>query len=212
MATHFFRFKTPNKNPPKQVHAISMAHHPPSIPRNKSRRHMNPVVNSNFLSFNSPQFSTSEITTSKVYWSPKARFLIAFSNYFYKVIKFSPWVSLNVNRTTISLIIMGYKIPGLTHLLVLGRQGKHVWLIGSYPWRWRWDAPLTLLDLAEAICMYAKIWFLAMSSLIHKVGFCLANIFSSKMFGCHCQLVTVDWSVCWMCVVVFPRFIIASKN
>ena len=129
MATHFFRFKTPNKNPPKQVHAISMAHHPPSIPRNKSRRHMNPVVNSNFLSFNSPQFSTSEITTSKVYWSPKARFLIAFSNYFYKVIKFSPWVSLNVNRTTISLIIMGYKIPGLTHLLVLGRQGKHVWLI-----------------------------------------------------------------------------------
>ena len=29
-----------------------------------------------------------------------------------------------------------------------------------------------------------------MSSLIHKVGFRLANVFSSKMFGCHCQLKT----------------------
>ena len=41
----------------------------------------------------------------------------------------------------------------LTHLL--GRQGKHVWLIFRHlPMRpgW-WDAPLALRDLAEAICV-----------------------------------------------------------
>ena len=41
---HFSAFDFPNKNPPEEVHAIPMAHHPPPIPRNKSRRHMNPVV------------------------------------------------------------------------------------------------------------------------------------------------------------------------
>ena len=41
----FFRFEPPNKNPPKQVNVISTAHQSSSIPRNKSKRHMNPVVN-----------------------------------------------------------------------------------------------------------------------------------------------------------------------
>ena len=102
--------------------------------------------------------------------------------------------------------------PGLTHLI--GRQGKHVWLIvRQLPMKagW-WDALIVLRDLARAICMYAKIW-LFMSSLIHKVSFCLANIFSSKMFGCHCQLVTVHCRrCCWTCVVVFPHFIMAAKS
>ena len=41
----FFRFEPPNKNPPKQVNVISTAYQSPSIPRNKSRRHTNSVVN-----------------------------------------------------------------------------------------------------------------------------------------------------------------------
>ena len=54
------------------------------------------------------------------------------------------------------VIIMGYRTPGLTHLL--GRQGKHVWLIvRQLPKTSWWDAPLALQDLAEAICMYTKI-------------------------------------------------------
>ena len=45
----FFRwslsaFESRNKNPPKQAHAISTTHHPPSISQSKSRRHMNLVV------------------------------------------------------------------------------------------------------------------------------------------------------------------------
>ena len=41
-----------------------------------------------------------------------------------------------------------------------------------------------------------------MSSLISKVGFCLTNVFSSKMFVYHCQLVAADWSSCWNCVAI----------
>ena len=47
-----------------------------------------------------------------------------------------------------------------------------------------------------------------------KFAFCLTSLafasqmfFSSKMFGCHCQLVTADWRRCWMCSFVFPHFI-----
>ena len=163
----------------------------------------------NFLSLNSPQFSTSQITISKIYWSPQPRFPIACSNFFYKVIKFSPWVSLNVNRTTISPIIMSYRTPGLTHLL--GRQGKHVWLIVRQP-----PMKMNVRCSPRApgfsrsnlhVCQN----LIFMSSLFRKVGFCLANVFFSKMFVCHCLLVTVDWHRCWMHVDVFPHIIMVSK-
>ena len=42
------------------------------------------------------------------------------------------YATKNVNRTTISPIIRGHRTQGLTHLL-LDRQAKHMWLIGSCP-------------------------------------------------------------------------------
>ena len=72
-----------------------------------------------------------------------------------------------------------------------------------------WDACLALKDLAKAICMHVKIWFLCQALFIKLA--CLANVLSSKMFGCHYQLVTVDRHRYWMCVFVFLHFIMASK-
>ena len=40
----FFVFQHPNRNPPKKAHAMSADPHPFYIPRNKSMRHMNPVI------------------------------------------------------------------------------------------------------------------------------------------------------------------------
>ena len=40
--------------------------------------------------------------------------------------------------------------------------------------------------------------------------FATQMFFTSKIFGW--QLVTMDWRRCIMCLVVFPHFIIASKN
>ena len=42
---HFSPSEPPNRNPRKQVHFISKAHHHSPISRNNSRRHMIPVVN-----------------------------------------------------------------------------------------------------------------------------------------------------------------------
>ena len=58
---------------PKNTHVISTTLHPLSITQNNSRRNMNLIVN-NFLN------DFLRITTSKIYWSPEARFLIACSN------------------------------------------------------------------------------------------------------------------------------------
>ena len=58
-----------------------------------------------------------------------------------------------VNRITSSPFIRGHRTKGLTHLL-LGRQGKHVWLIVrhlSIKAGW-WDAPFMLQHLAKSIC------------------------------------------------------------
>ena len=176
-----------------RVNAISAAHHPPSIRQDKSMRHMNTVINNNFLSFNSPQFSTSQNTTGRIYWSPQTRFLIAGSNFFYKVIKFSPWVILNVNRTTISPIIMEHRTSGLTHLL--GRQGKHMWLIVR-------QLPIkTKVKCSPCILGFSR-------SNLHVCQ----NLILMSMFGCHCQLVTVDWRHCWICMVVFRHLIMVSKK
>ena len=82
------------------------------------------------------------------------------------------------------------RTPGLTAIYLLSRQGKHVGLIArQLPMKtsW-WDAPLALRDLAKNslhVCQN----FIFMPSLIYKVDFCLANVFSSKTIGCHYQLV-----------------------
>ena len=122
MVTPFFQFSIfpLNRNPPKQVHFIS-AKFPPS----NFRKRMKPVVNK-LLSFKPPQYESSHHKQDLLITSPHEEdfsLLALTSNY--KVIRFSPEVSLNVNRTTISPIIMGNGIPGLAHLF--GRQGKHVW-------------------------------------------------------------------------------------
>ena len=110
----FFRWSThfsasQRKSPKaKEVHVISTAHHPPRIPWNNSKKHINPVVN------NSSVATVFKITISKIYWSPQVRFLtVCFaptSND--KVINFSPLVSLNVSRTIISIV--GFRTPRLT--------------------------------------------------------------------------------------------------
>ena len=41
----FFRIWSSQQKSPKQVYVISTVHHPPAIPRNSPRKHMNPVVN-----------------------------------------------------------------------------------------------------------------------------------------------------------------------
>ena len=45
MVTPFLHIWISQINPPKQVHAISTAQQPPLIPQNKSKKHMNLVVN-----------------------------------------------------------------------------------------------------------------------------------------------------------------------
>ena len=97
---------------------------------------------------------------------------------------------------------MGCRTPGITHLL--GRQGKHVWLIvKELPMKAvSRDASLIPRYLARAICMYAKNFCVMLNS---SGWLCFANIFSSKLFVYHCQLVAVDWHRCWMCVVVFTQ-------
>ena len=90
---------------------------------------------------------------------------------------------MNVNRTTISPTIMRYRTPGVTVTYVLGRQGKHVWLIArQLPMKagW-WDAPLTLWDLAKTIYIFCQN-LIFMQSLIHKVSFCLANVFFPQKY------------------------------
>ena len=42
---HFPAFEPPDYNPLKKIHAIPMASHPPPTPQNKSKSHMNAVVN-----------------------------------------------------------------------------------------------------------------------------------------------------------------------
>ena len=52
---------------------------------------------------------------------------------------------------------MGYRTPGLTATYLLGKQDKHVGLEEAATHEGWWDAPLALRDLAETVCMYAKI-------------------------------------------------------
>ena len=44
MVTPIVRIWTAQQKVPKQLHVISMAHHPPAIPQNNPRKHINPVV------------------------------------------------------------------------------------------------------------------------------------------------------------------------
>ena len=70
MVIPFFRNWISQQKFPKQVHVISTAHHPPLIPRNNSRKHINLV-----------EITTSWHWTSRIYWSPEVRYLIACSNF-----------------------------------------------------------------------------------------------------------------------------------
>ena len=120
--------------------------------------------------------------------------LVPTSNY--KDITFLTQINLNVNGTTISPTIMGYKTMDYVTYLQ-GRQGKDVWLTARQllmkaGW---WDAPFALQDLAETIFMHVKS-LIFMSSLIHRLAFALEMFFFSNMFCCHCRLVTVDWPRC----------------
>ena len=45
MVTPIFRILTSQRKSPKQVHVILTAHHPPVIPQNNPRNHMEPEVN-----------------------------------------------------------------------------------------------------------------------------------------------------------------------
>ena len=91
MVTRIFRIWTSQQKSPKQIHVISTtAYHPPAIPRNNPRKHMNPVVNNYFSQFQPSSVATIQITTSKVYWSPQGRFLLFAPTSNYKVINVSP--------------------------------------------------------------------------------------------------------------------------
>ena len=107
-------------------------------------------------------------------------------------------VSLNANRTIIN--IMGYRIPRLTHLL--RRQGKNFWKL------WK-PAGERCSPCAQG---FSRSNFHICQNLILRLTFASQMLFSSKMFGWHCQLITMDWRRCRMCMVVFPHFIMASKN
>ena len=74
----------------RYLHAISTTYHPPSSnPRSKPNRHMNPVINNWFAHFQPSSVCVCQYesnlyhkqdlltTTSKIYWPPQARFLIA---------------------------------------------------------------------------------------------------------------------------------------
>ena len=67
-----FEFEPPNKNPPKQVHVISTAHHPRSSPETSPRDIWTQSLIVNFLSFNPPQYESNHhpkqdlLITSKI--------------------------------------------------------------------------------------------------------------------------------------------------
>ena len=69
---HFSAFEPLNKNYPRQVDAILMAHHPLLIPQRKSKKHQTQSLITNFLSFNHPQYKSNHhkpdllITKSKI--------------------------------------------------------------------------------------------------------------------------------------------------
>ena len=89
---------------------------------------------------------------------------------------------------------MGYRTPGLTHLL--DRQCTHVWFIGTHPWK-----------LAGEMLPRAPGFSRSNLHVCQNLTFASQMFFSSKMFGCHCQLVTADWRRYLMCSFVFPHFI-----
>ena len=64
VVTLIFHIWISQKKPPKYVHVISTAHHPPIIPQNNPRKHMNTVVNNYFSQLQSSSVATIQITTS----------------------------------------------------------------------------------------------------------------------------------------------------
>ena len=70
---YFSAFEPPNKNPLKQIHVISTTHHPFPSPEITPRDIWIQSLITNLISFNTP-LTTSQITTSKIYWSPQARY------------------------------------------------------------------------------------------------------------------------------------------
>ena len=122
---HFSAFEsTSQQKSPKP--GTYLFYHPPPPPhpilQNKSRRHMNLVFNNKFPhSIDPPQQSASQITTSKIYWSPQARFLIAGSRTSnYKVIKIFHMSA----ESPLAPTIISYRTPGwtVTYLLHIDRE------------------------------------------------------------------------------------------
>ena len=120
----FSAFEPPNKSPPNRYMSYQR---PTTLPLSPETTLGDTSTQSLITNF--PSFSPSQYTELQ-FRSPQTRFTDSQKQYFsllaptsyYKVVNFSPQVSLNVNRTIISL--MGYRTPRLTHLP--GRQGKHL--------------------------------------------------------------------------------------
>ena len=109
-------------------------YHPPPIFQNNSRRHMHPVVNNYFSQHQSSLVRVKYHHKQDLLITTKQDFSLLAPTSNYKVIKFSPQVSLNVNRTNISPTTVGCRTPGLTDAYVLyTRQtdGKHVRVTNS---------------------------------------------------------------------------------
>ena len=138
-------FEPLNKNPPKQVHAIWVAHHPP------------------------PSSEISPADTWKMWW-------LYLKNVYNKYLQ-----NLKYKRAYIFCLNL-VDIPSILILSVKNRRCEGVLLNGQNP-----------LDVATVICwqslsrsnLHMCQNLIYMSSFIHKVIFCLANVFSSEMFGCH---------------------------
>ena len=169
----------------KEVHFCSFAiksNHPSPILQNKSWRHMNPVINDWFPQHqpSSVQVKSPQATFTDHHKQDFSLFLAPTSNY--KAIKFSPHVSLNVNRTTISPTIMRYRTPELT-VTKVDIQGKYVWLI----------APHALRFSQNKLHVCQNLIFISSFILIHQVGFLPCKCF----FPLKCFIVTVNLTVDW---------------
>ena len=165
----------------KEVHFCSFvikSNHPSPLLQNKSWRHMNPVINDWFPQHqpSSVQVKSPQATFTDHHKQDFSLFLAPTSNY--KAIKFSPHVSLNVNRTTISPTIMRYRTPELT-VTKVDIQGKYVWLIAPHALRFSQNK----LHVCQNLIFTSSFIFNSSGWL-----FAMQMFFPSKMFHCHCQL------------------------
>ena len=201
---HFSVLEPPNKNPPNRYMSFQWpTTFPPSLETSPEDTRTQSLI-TNFISFNPPEYQSNHHKQDLLITAAQARFFIACSNFKLKNHK---------------IFTLGQSEHQQNH-----QQPNHNGVqdtrtnpptrqTGQTRVKFTHEGWLLLRCSSHALkCSRSNLHLcqnlIVMSSIIHKVGYCLANVLFLKnvwlsLSTCYCKL---------MCVVVFPHFIMVSKN